>query len=252
MGLARTGRDDIPASRQDGVGSVSDGDSFIREVSEEVRRERFATMLRRYGWIGALVVLAIVGGAGVNEWLKARDRAAAEAAGDALRSAYLVEAPAERAAALAAVAEDAPSAATIARIAEAGAWLEAGDRARAGEVLATVAEAPGTAPVYRDLALLQRVSLLGDDLAPSERLATLETLTRDEGPFRALALEQRALARLDGGETAAAQADLTALLALPSLPEGLAGRARQLLVATGGSLPEAPAAAPDPVLDADG
>jgi hypothetical protein len=32
---------------------LSEGDSFIREVSEEVRRERFSKMLRRYGWIGA-------------------------------------------------------------------------------------------------------------------------------------------------------------------------------------------------------
>jgi hypothetical protein len=231
---------------------LSDGDSFIREVSEEVRRERFARLLRQYGWIGALVVLAIVGGAGLNEWLKARDRAAAEAAGDALRTAYLVEAPAERAAALAAVADEAPSAATIARIAEAGAWLDAGDRTRAGEILAAVAEAPGTPPVYRDLALLQRVALLGETMERSERLATLETLTGPEAPFRALALEQRALARLDAGETAAAQDDLEALLALPSLPEGLAGRARQLLVATGGALPDAQGGVPVPGPEADG
>jgi hypothetical protein len=224
---------------------VSDGDSFIREVSEEVRRERFSRLLRQYGWIGALVILVIVGGAAANEWRKARADAAAQAAGDALRTAYLVEAPEARAEALRALGAERPAAAPVARIAEAGALAEAGDRAGAAEVLAAVAEAPGTGPLYRDLALLQRVALLGAEMDASERLATLETLTRPDGPFRPLALEQRALARLERGEAEAARADLETILGLGAVPEGLAGRARQLLIAAGGSLPAGPAASPD-------
>ena len=42
---------------------MSDVDSFIDEVSEEVRRERLYIALRRYGWIGVLAVLLLVGGA---------------------------------------------------------------------------------------------------------------------------------------------------------------------------------------------
>jgi hypothetical protein len=214
---------------------VSESDSFIREVSEEVRRERFAHLLRRYGWIAALVLIALVGGAGLNEWMKARDRAAAQAAGDALREAYLVEAPEARAEALAAVAGEAPGAAPVARLAEAGALVEAGEPERAAEVLSAVAEDPAAGPLYRDLALLQRVAVLGAAMDRSERLAALETLTRSEGPFRPLALEQRALAHIEAGDVAAAHADLEALLALPTVPDGLGARARQLLVATGGS-----------------
>ena len=218
---------------------MSESDSFVREVSEEVRRERFSELLRRYGWIGALVILAIVGGAALNEWRKAREQAAAQAAGDALRAAYAVEDPAARAGALATVAGEAPDAAALARIAEAGALLEASNRVGAAEVLAAVAEAPETGPVYRDLALIQRVALLGAEMDRSERLATLETLAREDGPFRPLALEQRALAALETGDVAAARAELEAVLALPSVPEGLAGRARQLLIALGGSVPGA-------------
>ena len=56
---------------------MSDTDSFIDEVTEEVRRDRLFGLMKRYGWIAALAVLLIVGGAAWNEWRKAQDRAAA-------------------------------------------------------------------------------------------------------------------------------------------------------------------------------
>ena len=110
---------------------------------------------------------------------------------------------------------------------------------------------PGTAAapqLYRDLAALQRVMLLGATLDSSERLATLEALTAPGAPFRPLALEQRALAHIDAGDNARAQADLVAVLTDPASPEGVQARAQQLLTATGGGLsvpvePDAPAPA---------
>ena len=66
---------------------MSETDSFIEEVTEEVRRDKLFALFRRYGWIGILAVLLIVGGAGWNEWRKAQDRAAAEALGDRMISA---------------------------------------------------------------------------------------------------------------------------------------------------------------------
>jgi hypothetical protein len=44
-------------------------------------------MIRRYGWIAVLVVLALVGGAAWNEWRKARDAAQAQGLGDAMIAA---------------------------------------------------------------------------------------------------------------------------------------------------------------------
>lgn len=216
---------------------MSDSDSFIREVSEEVRRERLSRLLGRYGWIAALVILVIVGGAGFNEWRKARIEAAAREAGDRLREAYLVEDPSARAAALADLAAESGRAAPLARFAQAGALVEAGEEAEAAALLETVSEDPALPSLYRDLALLQRVSILGDDLDRSERLATLETLSRPDGPYRLLALEQRALVRLEAGELDQARADLEAILTEPAVPETLAARTRQLLIAAGGELP---------------
>ena len=38
---------------------MSESDSFIQEVTEEVRRERLFRYLRRYGWIGVVAVVVI-------------------------------------------------------------------------------------------------------------------------------------------------------------------------------------------------
>ena len=57
---------------------MSDTDSFIDEVTEEVRRDQLFLMLKKYGWIGGVAVVLIVGGAAIREYGKSEDRAAAD------------------------------------------------------------------------------------------------------------------------------------------------------------------------------
>ncbi len=227
---------------------VSDSDSFISEVSEEVRRERLYTFLSRWFWLIAALVLIVVGAVAVNEWRKSRAVTRAEAAGAALSQAYLAADSEARAAELAALAQAGGRGAPVVRTAEAGALIDAGDASGAGAVLAEIAESGEAAELYRALASLQRVMVLGSDMPADERLATIETLAADGAPFRPLALEQRALVHLESGDTQAAIADLEAALAAPEAPEApeaLRGRARQLIIASGGAVaPEAPAIAP--------
>ena len=85
---------------------MSNTDSFIEEVTEEVRRDRLFGLFRKYGWIGGVVVLGIVGGAAWNEWSKARNEARAQAFGDAIIDALDTGTPEERTAAFAAIAAD--------------------------------------------------------------------------------------------------------------------------------------------------
>ena len=40
---------------------MSDTDSFIDEVTEEVKRDRLFATMRKYGWIAVLIVLLLVG-----------------------------------------------------------------------------------------------------------------------------------------------------------------------------------------------
>ncbi len=231
---------------------MSESDSFITEVSEEVRRDKLFAFLRRWGWALGLAILAIVGGTAFIEWQKHQREQAAQVSGDAIRSALDLADPAARAEALATLAEGDSGAPLVARFARAGSLVEAGEAAAAGEALAKIAADPHAPELYRSLARLQRVMVLGDALDPSERLAALDTLTVADSPFRAIGLEQRALVHLETGDTPRATEDLRAVLLDPGASDAQQGRVQQLLVAIGGDvLPEAAGNAPVPV-PADG
>jgi hypothetical protein len=220
---------------------VHNTDSFIDEVSEAVRRDRLASTLRRYGWLIAANIVIVVGGAALNEWRKARAASQAADAGEAVRAALAAPDPAARATALDAFAAAHPRGAIAARLAQAGSLEEAGDDAAAAAILAEIADDGAVPELYRSLAALERVMLLGPALDASERRATIEHLASPDAPFRPLALEQRALMLLEAGDKAAAIADLEAVLVEPGATQGLQARARQLIIAAGGSLPLPPA-----------
>jgi hypothetical protein len=63
---------------------VSNPDSFIDEVNEELKRDRLFAMMRKYGWIVVVAVIAVVGFAAWNEWSKSQAEARAQALGDAI------------------------------------------------------------------------------------------------------------------------------------------------------------------------
>jgi len=48
--------------RQEKAKALSNPDSFIDEVTEEVRRDRLFRLFRKYGWIGVVIILGLVGG----------------------------------------------------------------------------------------------------------------------------------------------------------------------------------------------
>ena len=230
---------------------MHESDSFISEVSEAVRRDRLSATLSRYGWAIIAAVVLIVGGAAVNAWLKAHNAAVAEAEGEKLRAALAETDPTTRQGLLGDIAASASPAAVLAKLAEAGDKAQGGDTAGAAALLEDVAGDGTVTELYRSLASLQRVMLLGSAMDKTERAATLGLLAADGAPFRPLALEQRALMHLDDGDKPGAIADLQALLAEPAASEALRGRARQLIVAAGGTVPAAaPAAAlPPPTVD---
>ena len=209
---------------------VSEADSFIDEVTEEVRRDRLFAFFRRYGWIGALLVVGVVGGAAWNEWRKATERAEAEAFGDAVLAATEAD---DRAAALGGIAAEGDRAA-IRDLLESAVSIEAGARDGALAALADVAADPGLPAVYRYLARLKWVIMSGDDLAPADRDAALESLAAPGAPYRALALEQQALVHVAAGRQQEAIEALARLREDASASAGLQRRAAQLMVALGG------------------
>lgn len=208
---------------------MSTPDTFIEEVTEEVRRDKLFAALKKWGWVGVLAVVLIVGGAVANEWMKAKARGEAEAAGDAILAALEAEDGEARVTALAALDAEGDRAALIGLITAA----EAGSPEEAAAALAALASDPAMPALYRDLAQLKRAMLPGGVVSAEDRMTALEPLTAPGGAFRVLAEEQMALAEIYLGDKEAAYARLDALLQDTEASEALRRRASQLIVALG-------------------
>ena len=215
---------------------MSETDSFLDEVAEEVRRDKLYGYARKYGWIAVLAVVLLVGGAAWVEWSKVRTAADAQARGDAMIAALNLDTAADRAAALAEVATDAGPAKSVIELRRAALLAESGDTQGAVALLDLIAASPDAQAFYRDLATLKAVILRGPDMDQSQRMAALDALANPGAPFRAVALEQRAVALLDSGDTDAAIEQLTALLQEPGVSDAMRNRTQQLIIALGGDL----------------
>ncbi len=217
---------------------MSESDSFIEEVTEEVRRDKLFAFFRKYGWIAILAVVVLVGGAAINEWQKASQRAAAQALGDAVLAAMAQPDAAARADALGAIGAGDDDTRVFLGLLEAS-ERNAGDREAALGILDRISGDGATPAIYRDLAALKAVIIRGSDMNRDDRLAALGALSKAGSPFRAAALEQTALAYIDFGNNDQAIDVLLSILDEPDATQGLLQRAQQLIVALGGTLPEA-------------
>lgn len=217
---------------------VSNTDSFIEEVTEEVRRDRLFKLFKRYGWIAVAAVILLVGATALNEWNKAQERQAAQALGDQMLSALENENRADRAAALAAI--DAPEGGARAVIGLLSA-SEAGADApqEAATQLLALADDPTVPQVYRQIAVLKATALPGNGLSPEDRRSRLEGLLPGGGLVRLLAEEQLAYLDIETGNTDAALDRLRQISESAEATIGLRQRAAQMIVALGGELTRA-------------
>lgn len=218
---------------------MSNPDSFIDEVTEEVRRDRLFAMFRKYGWIGVLLVVGIVGGAAWNEWQKASSAARAEAFGDGLIDALDLGGPQERREAIAAIpADDAQVALKQLLLAS-----DPGEDKAATLAALDALIADSTQPqVYRDVAILRRVAVSGKDSPLAERRTALEGIAAPGRAFRTLANEQLAYLLIEEGKKDEAIAALSALMQDQEAPGPMRARAGQVITALGGTPPEVAAA----------
>ncbi|TVS03304.1 MAG: hypothetical protein EA407_07365 [Rhodobacteraceae bacterium] len=213
---------------------MSNPDSFINEVTEELRRDKMMSYMRRYGWIAALAVVLIVGGAAWNEWRKASERASAEAFGDAVLAALENNDSADRIRALAAI-ETTGAQRGLLQLMRAGELLEQ-DRSAALTALQSAADDDALPDAYRQLAALKRVIAGGADIPLADRETVLASLSQPGQPLRPLALEQEALLQLEQGNRERAIEILTDLLSQSDVSDTLRRRTSQLLTALGGEL----------------
>jgi hypothetical protein len=212
---------------------MSDTDSFINEVTEEVRRDKLYAALRKYGWIGVVVVAAIVGGAAYSEYSKSQVRAQAQAAGDSMLAALALDDSADRAAALAKVELENPSANAILSLMTAAEQSEAGETVAANETLQGVVNTADLPLIYRQIASFKALALSAGDLPAAERRTGYEAFSQPGNPLRLLAQEQLALIDIEIGDAAAALVRFQAIIDDSETTSDLQQRALQVMVALG-------------------
>ncbi len=215
---------------------MSDTDSFIEEVTEEVRRDRLFGVIRRYGWIAVAVIVLVVGGAAWNEWNKARQRAVAEATGDALLAAVEANDDDARIAALTDVQVGSDGARMVAEFLLASHQLIVDDSQAAAATLDGIATQAGELPeIYRQIAAFKSVLARSADMPVADRRVALEAMAAPGMPLALLAQEQLALVDLEEGNAKAAIERLNGVVADANASAGLRQRASQLIVSLGGT-----------------
>ncbi len=198
----------------------------FEEVEEQLRADRYKTLaLRALPWVlGGLAAILVVA-LGVWGWGAWQTRSMAEssqayAEGVEALGAGDMDKAEQR---FAEVAESGPDGyAALALMQQAGLRVNDGDIEAAVKLFDAAAEkAPD--PIMADAARLKSAFALLDTAPLSELETRLEPLTEDGRPYRALALEALAFARLMGGELDEARADFGVLTLMP----GASGLARQ-------------------------
>ncbi|MCV2889578.1 hypothetical protein [Ruegeria aquimaris] len=211
---------------------MSDTDSFIDEVTEEVRRDRMFLLLKRWGWVGALAVVAIVGGAAWNEYSKAQTTAKAQKLGDDIIAALASDDGAGRAAALSGIETDTAGGTAVLGMLTAAAE-SANDKAAAVQRLEAIATDGALPEIYREIAGFKSLILQAETLPAADLRQRFEALARPGAPLRLLASEQLALIDISEGNVDAALTRLRAIREDAEVSSDLQQRATQLMVALG-------------------
>lgn len=209
---------------------MSNNESFIDEVTEEVRRDQLFGYLKKYGWIAGLVVAGIVGGAAWTEYNKAKAAAAAQAKGDAILSALEINDDAGRSEALAAL-----PAGAVSSMLNAASLADLGDLDAARAALKEIVDDTTVEAVYRDAANFKLVLLDAETASVSDLETSMGLFLNPGHPLRLLAQEQVALAHVRAGDRETALATFSAIMDDAEVSRSLRQRTQGAIVALGGA-----------------
>jgi len=180
----------------------NDGETFLKEVDDELRKEQINTFFTRYGWwvIGA-VVLILAGVAG-GLWWSSRQASHSEGAGENL-VAIMDQMQAGNQGMTAAQGEintlagsDIEGYRAAALFSRATTQAETGNVAAAVATLRAIGDDQSLDQVYRDAALVRRTQLEFDNLQPQEVIRRLGTMANGDGAWIGFAGEMVGTAHL--------------------------------------------------------
>lgn len=208
-------------------------DTLVRQVDEELRRERLERLWEQYGlYMIAAAALIVVGVAGYK-WWESRSIAAAEAAGFRYQAADVLAHSGradEARAAFRVIAEDGPSGyALLARLKLAGDAAKAGKREEAAAAYDALGKDTSIDPVFRDFSRLQAAALKLDSADWTETQNRLNDLIGEESAWRYSARELLGLAAYRAGKLDEARQALAALTTDPKVPPSIRERAGSVM-----------------------
>ena len=230
-----------------------DGETFLREVDEELRRDQMNTFVRRYGWlIGAAIVLAL-GGLGGWIWWQGHHQEAVAKEGETLAAALdSLEAGNSNAAApkLAELENSTvPGYRAAALFARANSQTAAGNAPAAIATLRAIAANQDFDEVYRQAALVRQTQLEFDTLPPQQVVQRLRPLARPGSAWLGSAGEMLGVAYLKLHRPDLAGPVFASVGRDRNVPDSIRTRAVQMAGSLGVDAidePAAPGAAPAP------
>ncbi len=208
----------------------------FNEVDEELRREHYQKLWKKYGkYVITLAAVIVLGTAGSVGWKEYRIATRESESTRFMTAVQLIESgeQVKGAAALAALAEDAGAGyRALARLRQAAALRQIGDHSVALSVYDRLASDGGVDQHLRDLARLLGAQALLELGTANDQVATrLGPLLKDDNPWRHSARELRGALALQEGDLETAKREFTSLADDLSAPPGIRARAAELLAA---------------------
>ncbi|MDQ7251513.1 tetratricopeptide repeat protein [Dongia sedimenti] len=207
---------------------------IFQEVDEDLRRDKALAFWKRYqNHIIGFAIIAIAATAGFSGWRYYKQQKI-EANGAAYLQALqtLEKDPKAAMPQFEALAKDGGGFAVLAQFQQANQTLKDGDKAKAAEQFAAIAQDGAVDKALKDLAAVLGGLAFLDAGKPADAAKLVEPLTGDDQPYRFSALEVQAQAALAGGDRAKAKKlyeQLKQLSALPNAPQGVSARAEIML-----------------------
>jgi hypothetical protein len=210
---------------------LSNNESFMQEVSEEVRKDRFYRILKKWGWVGIALIVALVGGASFNEWNKESKINSARNLGDRVLAAIASKDVIDlKEIEIKNVSQDIFIKNLMSAILFSDDKLDASKKA-----LEEIGGIPGITKTYKDLNAFKLGLLLlkSGNLTDEERFGVFEALVEPGSPFRSLAKEQQALILIEQGKIELAIKTLVEIMDDSETTDTLRRRVTQLRISLG-------------------
>lgn len=205
---------------------------FINEVEEELRKDEYNRLLKRFGPLIIAVILAIIAGTAYLEWRKSADDRAARATSYAYIQAGEKAADGNPRAAIAdfkAISAKAPAGyAGLSLMRAAALELEAGNRAEAVSLFDQAAT-KFEMPRHAHLAQLKAGYVLSGDGRYDDVRSRMAPLAQKDMPYEDLARELLGFAAMQSGDNVGAREQFSYLESIPGVMPSVQARASQYL-----------------------